>query len=302
MARTKTSNAKASFLSWFSKEQSRTTSAKARKRAPGALQLLAARWSLRLFLLLVLFWIIAWIVFSGWPQQVYKAAETYIIERTVEAGFTIKEIDIEGVKETIPEAVSALKAKWTGKPSLALPLADIENAFENLAWIKEAQVIRVWPDRLRVIVTEYEPVVIWQDGETLRLIDDQAHVIINDKLAGFEDLLIVSGRNAQTHAGALVEVLEAFPDIYGALRGAVFQGERRWDLLLESGAVIKCPEENLREALARLQKIHENKSLLHQPLIEVDLRHPERVIVRVPSGEVMNFQAQVLGRSDGSII
>lgn len=55
---------------------------------------------------------------------------------------------------------------------------------------------------------------------------------------------------------------------------------RRWTLKLD-GVDIRLPETGATEALARLVKLERDNRILEKDIIAVDLRMPDRVVVRL---------------------
>ena len=61
---------------------------------------------------------------------------------------------------------------------------------------------------------------------------------------------------------------------------AVRVGERRWNLRLNNGADVLLPEGAEAPAMARLMELHTAQALLDRPVQALDLRLPDRLVVR----------------------
>jgi cell division protein FtsQ len=61
----------------------------------------------------------------------------------------------------------------------------------------------------------------------------------------------------------------------------VLVGERRWNLRLSNGIDVKLPETGVAEALDQLAALGRDKQLFARDITIVDLRFPDRVIVRL---------------------
>ena len=57
-------------------------------------------------------------------------------------------------------------------------------------------------------------------------------------------------------------------------------GERRWNLLLNNNASVLLPEGHEIAALERLMQLQQGHALLDRPLAAIDLRLPDRLVVR----------------------
>ena len=61
---------------------------------------------------------------------------------------------------------------------------------------------------------------------------------------------------------------------------AVRVGERRWNLQLNNGADVMLPEGHEVAALDRLVQLQQDHALLDRPLVAVDMRLPDRLVLR----------------------
>ena len=78
----------------------------------------------------------------------------------------------------------------------------------------------------------------------------------------------------------LVELLDTEPDLAERVEAAVRIAGRRWNVRLKGGIDIRLPEEGSEQAWHRLADYHREHALLDHRLNVVDLRFPDRLIVR----------------------
>ncbi len=64
------------------------------------------------------------------------------------------------------------------------------------------------------------------------------------------------------------------------LVAAVRVGERRWNLQLRGGMNVMLPEGHEPEAIDRLMALQQDHALLDRPLEVVDMRLPDRLVLR----------------------
>ena len=57
-------------------------------------------------------------------------------------------------------------------------------------------------------------------------------------------------------------------------------GERRWNVRLRNGVDLRLPDEGFADSLDALATLQETSGILDQPLEYIDLRDPERMVVR----------------------
>jgi len=90
----------------------------------------------------------------------------------------------------------------------------------------------------------------------------------------------VVGVGAPPSAAALLDALTARPALQQRVVAAVRVGERRWNLRLNNGADVMLPEAHEVAALDRLMQLQQDHDLLDRPLVAIDMRLPDRLVLR----------------------
>jgi len=192
-------------------------------------------------------------------------------------GFRIVAISLTGPKEVSREEVLTI-AGVTGRASLLL--LDADAARKRLLanpWIGDAAVLKLYPDRLQITITERQAFALWQKDGRISVIAADGTVLepfVEDRYLG---LPLVVGRGAQQQANDFLAVINRYPDIRAALRASILVAERRWNLRLKNGIDVRLPETNIAQALDRLVALDREKKLLSRDIVAVDLRLPDRV-------------------------
>ena len=88
-------------------------------------------------------------------------------------------IEIHGNRFVARAAVVEKFSADMGRSVVRVPLADRRKALESLAWVEQAGVQRVLPNRIRVEITERTPVAFLRTGSDLALVD--AHGVILER-------------------------------------------------------------------------------------------------------------------------
>jgi len=151
---------------------------------------------------------------------------------------------------------------------------------ERLPWIATAELTRVYPGRLDVRVTERKAFAIWTRGDRQYLIDDTGRTLSATSGSSLPDLPRVAGEGAATEAKALFELLAGFPDVAKRLAKAERVGERRWNLDLNDGIMLKLPADGEARVLAELAHNDELRRLAATANTVIDFRAPGRAAVR----------------------
>jgi cell division protein FtsQ len=197
------------------------------------------------------------------------------------AGFRIAAIALTGPKEVSREEVLTI-AGVTGHASLLF--LDAQAARARLManpWIADAAVLKLYPDRLQISVTERQAFALWQKDGTVSVIAADGTILepfVEDRYRG---LPLLVGKGAERAGHDFLAIVDRFPDIRGMLRASIFIAERRWNLRLNNGVDVRLPEANVEQALERLVRLDREKKLLSRDIVAVDLRLPDRVTVRL---------------------
>jgi cell division protein FtsQ len=196
-------------------------------------------------------------------------------------GFRIAAVSLTGPKEVSREEVLTT-AGVTGRASLLF--LDADTARERLManpWIADAAVLKLYPDRLQITITERQAFALWQEDGRVSVIAADGTVLepfVEDRYLG---LPLVVGRGAERQAKDFLAIVARYPDIRAVLHASVLIAQRRWNLRLNNGIDVCLPEGNVAQALDRLVTLDREKKLLSRDIVAVDLRLPDRVSVRL---------------------
>ena len=196
-------------------------------------------------------------------------------------GFRIAAVSLTGEKEVSREEILTI-AGVTGRASLLFLDADAARArLMANPWIADAAVLKFYPDRLQIRITERQAFALWQKNGRVKVIAADGTVLEPFVERRYLHLPMVVGEGAERQATDFLGVLDRYPDIAGRVRASILVARRRWDLFLTNGVDIKLPETNPAAALDRLVALDRDKKLLSRDITIVDLRLPDRVTVRL---------------------
>lgn len=222
-----------------------------------------------------------WLVWdAGYIQRGFERAKWSTIAIAAKAGFTVSEIFVDGRYRTSPEALRDALRLERGAPILAFDPDAARERITALPWVKRVAVERQLPDVVLLHITERQPMAIWQHGGAFSLIDSGGEHIPVRGLEAFRKLLVVVGKEAPAHTASLMDVLATSPELSRRVKAAVRIADRRWDLHLKNGLTVRLPEEDPAGAWRRLAMLAAQQEILDGGLAAVDLRYPDRVILR----------------------
>lgn len=196
-------------------------------------------------------------------------------------GLAIQEIRIEGREFTPREALLAAIGTLPGEAVLDFDPHAAKQRLEEIAWVDEAHVERRLNGTLLVRIKERRAFAVWQRDGRFAVIDREGRVMATERLDAFGPLPLVVGAGAEREAAAMVDLLRSTPEIAERVQAIIRVSERRWNLRLVNGADVMLPEGHEPAAVARLAELHARDKLLDRPLAAVDMRLPDRLVVRM---------------------
>lgn len=196
------------------------------------------------------------------------------------AGLEVREIVVEGRRNTPRDLLHAAIGAQQGDPILGFSAAEARARLETIAWVESAHVERRLPGTILVRLKERTPFAIWQNQGRFAIVDRDGNIVATEALDAFGPLPLIVGVGAERHAPALHDLLAAHRDIQARTQAMVRVGERRWNLKLHNGIDVMLPEGHEAPALNRLAEMQTRHALLDRPLTAIDMRLPDRMVLR----------------------
>jgi Cell division septal protein len=214
------------------------------------------------------------VVAGGHGQSVAQAV-------TSAAGFAIEDVRVSGNVHTSEIDILQLLGLDGTTSLLALDIGAARQALSDLPWVEAAEVRKVYPRTVEVMLKERQAFGIWQHGSELSLIEKNGSVIAPLRDNKFASLPLFVGRDAE-HAAASIETeFSNWPAISPQIKAYVRVAGRRWDVHLDNGIVVKLPETGMAEAMDRLGRLEAEQQVLERDVAAIDLRLPDRIAIRL---------------------
>ena len=209
---------------------------------------------------------------GGFAEHSLKAANRYVERAARETGFEVRHIEVRGLSRADAEEVRRRLMIEPGENIFAFDPKQARRRVEATPWVEEAAVKRLLPNRVIVMVRERRALAIWRHEGRDVVIDTDGTPIDQVSAAQFTTLPVVAGESAPEAAAALVDALDAAPDI--ARRAVLFRriGARRWDMVTFNGVTVRLGEESPARSFERLTELHVQSGVLDQPLSLLDMR------------------------------
>lgn len=197
-------------------------------------------------------------------------------------GFKIKNIEISGLnhldKNDIIKIVNAYKEINIFK----INVGDIYKKIKNNTWIKKASIEIIYPNTIKILLTEKKPVAIWQNRYGNTLITKSGDVIFEKNLEEFKNYLpIVVGQNVHKEVQSILDIFSKNKDFVTNIWSLTFVNQRRWDVHFNQGLTIKLPSKNLEKAWEKVLYLDKEFKILNLGLTELDLRNSNQILGKI---------------------
>jgi cell division protein FtsQ len=219
-------------------------------------------------------------VIGGQTGLLLNTAATGVERLAVAVGFGVKRVTVEGQKNTTDADITAALGAGPDTMMLTFDTDAAKQRLESVPWIRHAQVMRLLPSTLQVVIEERTPYAVWQNKGKTYVVDDQGVVLAPALPQAYPNLPLVVGVGAAKHAAALYAALKPYGNLKRKMLAALRVGDRRWTLKFRSGLEIMLPDDNLDVALKSLTKLEAEHGVLERDIAAVDLRLLDRITVR----------------------
>ena len=199
---------------------------------------------------------------------------------TTGMGLSLRRVQITGASPEAEPAIRRALGVYAGQPITSVKLEELRDRVQAVGWVKEARIVRLLPDTLRVEIVEHDRLAVWQNGGQTFVIDSQGRVIQGADPGRYSRLPLVVGLGADTAAADLLPLLAQRPRLMGLIDAVVRIDERRWNLSLKDGSLIQLPAVDPESALIRLDALDQRERLLDLGFSRVDLRTAQAVAIR----------------------
>ena len=200
------------------------------------------------------------------------------IENKKNSFLSIKVIEVEGIRNSNKEEIQKRLNKFKGKNIILIGRNQFREVGDNLKFVKELKVQKIYPDTIKVTIREHEPIGIFFDEKKKFLLTENGKVIENYQVEKLNELSKVYGKGAEKN----------FYIFYKSLKDMSFEIElierfnyfdiNRWDVILKDGKVIKLPSKNYEGSLKRFLSIYKKQNFSNFKVF--DFRIKEQLILK----------------------
>ncbi len=225
-----------------------------------------------------------WLYASGAGARLVGDTRDALLSASAGMGLHIENVLVTGRNRVHRADVAAALRAERGMAIFAFDPYAAKRRLEALPWVRAATVERRLPDTIYLRLVEREPFALWQKSGTLALIDRDGVVITQDHLGRYGRLPMVVGEDAAAHAEAIVGIVRGRPVVNEVTSAIVRISDRRWNLELKNGVIAELPEDGAARAVAQLADLIAREHILERAIVAIDLRVPDRLVVRMAPG------------------
>ena len=196
------------------------------------------------------------------------------------AGFGVERVTISGLSRMYErEVLSAAGIDWR----TSVPLLDVAAVREKLLrvpLIASASVRKIYPNEIAITQIEREPAALWQKNGEISVIAADGTVIDAMRDDRYASLPLIVGEDANTRLPEYLALIASAGSLGQRIKAGTYVSGRRWTLKLDA-VDVRLPEADPAAALARLVDLERADRILEKDIIALDLRLPDRVVVRL---------------------
>ncbi|MDE1987043.1 MAG: FtsQ-type POTRA domain-containing protein [Alphaproteobacteria bacterium] len=202
-----------------------------------------------------------------------------------DAGFGITQVHLSGNVRTPQVTIMAALGFTQGQSIFSVNLPSARARLMQLPWVADAVVKRRYPDDINVRIVEKQPFARWQTPKDSYVVERSGAVITDKGLDQFPRLPLLLGDGAPQKAAPIVAAVAGYRAIAARVYAYQYQSDRRWNLLLDDGVVVKLPETGWQKQLGALEHLIVDKGILERDVVEIDLRSPTQYFFVTKTGE-----------------
>jgi cell division protein FtsQ len=199
---------------------------------------------------------------------------------TIAAGFGINQVNVSGQHYASDNDIYDALDLTNVRTFAAFDSEAALKRIERIPWIDKAQITRVYPGTLDIVVRERTPAVVWTRGNETYLVDATGRVLGPMPAASGWDLPRVVGEGAKDEARPMLAAVRQYPAIEKQYVYAERIAERRWRIVLKTGTVLELGADREIEGLQEIAGSSATAPALKGTPMIIDVRTPGRIAMR----------------------
>ncbi len=171
----------------------------------------------------------------------------------------IKIINIEGIINSNEKELNKNLEKLKGKSLIFISRNIIKESINDLNFIKEIKVKKIYPDTIKIIVVELKPLGNFINKDSKFLILESGDLIENSSENKFDKLPIILGYGAEKKFHIFYRSLMMENFEIDIIKEFNYFKINRWDIVLKDGKIIKLPINKYEDSIKEFLSIYKKK-------------------------------------------
>ena len=174
--------------------------------------------------------------------------------------YILNSYEIAGLKYIDEKHIIKKIKPYLNNSIFLIPLENLSNSILENNWVKNVSIKIDYKNKIYIQITEYDPIGIYYYNEANYYFNLKGKIIDYVKNNN-KELIVFSGQSSVLEAHSLLSTMSKVEENfqYKVLQ-ARFVGNRRWNLLLKNGLLIKLSEKNLQQSIENYLKLSNNFS------------------------------------------
>ncbi len=172
----------------------------------------------------------------------------------------------------------------------ALDLDATRAEFERLPWVRRADIRRVWPGRLAIVLEEQRAAAAWNDRALLNTHGEVFAVTAMDKYLGRMPRLYAPEGTERETARRYGEFVAVAQPLNMRVEQIVVTARQSWRVRLHGkgggGVLVELGREHLSERLARFARFYPQAVVTLGPIARADMRYPNGFAAQIKGSPV----------------
>ncbi len=205
--------------------------------------------------------------------------------------WSVKEMVLVG--DVAHQSVPAIRSQLAGRLQgsfMSLDVVNMQSLLQEMPWVRQAVVQRVFPNRLRITISEHEPRAWWGEVGAQRLVNSYGELFeasADEAIAKTDEWAVLDGpveRSRDIYA-MYVSLVPLMAPLGQQIEFVRLTQQGSWDMALSGGAAIAMGNGDLREVLSRVQafvaSLPQLRARYPQNMRSVDLRYGNGYAIRL---------------------
>lgn len=204
--------------------------------------------------------------------------------------FMVNLMALKGASDSVTQDIREVVPIDFPVSSFDLDLDHMHNIILGLDPVKDAMVRVRSGGVLQIDVVERVPAFLWRRDKGLEVLDETGvYVRTVSSRPEHGDLPLIAGEGADAQVVQAKQIFMALEPLQERLRGLVYVGERRWDVVLDEDQRLMLPEKNPVRALERIIAMDQAEDLLSRSVQVVDFRLKNRPTLQLVDSAMEEF-------------